>query len=52
MVLPDAFNELTAEPKRADARFVVVPALHHLAMSVILQNSMLNHLEREARHCA
>lgn len=43
-----AFDTLTAELRRADAHYVIVPSFHHLAMSLILQNSMLARLEQDA----
>jgi DNA invertase Pin-like site-specific DNA recombinase len=43
-----AFDELIAELQRADAHYVVVPSFDHLAMSAILQNSMLAMLEHDA----
>jgi DNA invertase Pin-like site-specific DNA recombinase len=45
----EAFEELTLELQRADAHYVVVPSMRHLARSVLLQNIMLAELEHDAR---
>lgn len=44
----EGFDELVTELKRADARYVVVPSMRHLARSVLLQNIMLAELEHDA----
>jgi len=43
-----AFEELTNELKRAEARHVVVPSLEHLSSHPLLRNHMIERLELDA----
>ncbi|MGL5866525.1 MAG: recombinase family protein [Dermatophilaceae bacterium] len=44
----DAFAELIAELKRAEARHVVVPSLEHLSSHRLIRASMVDRLELDA----
>lgn len=43
-----AFDELTRELQRADAHHVVVPSLEHLSGHLLLRETMLTRLVRDA----
>ncbi|MEV7321235.1 recombinase family protein [Streptomyces sp. NPDC093970] len=43
-----AFEELTAELKRAEARHVVVPSMDHLSSHRLLRSHMVERLELDA----
>lgn len=43
-----AFEELVAELKRAESRYVVVPSLEHLSSHRLLLSSMVERLETDA----
>jgi DNA invertase Pin-like site-specific DNA recombinase len=45
----DAFEELVAELIRAEAHYVIVPALRRLARNRLLQNILLARLECDAQ---
>ena len=45
----EAFNELVTELVRADAHYVIVPSLRHLALNTLLQDVMQDRLALDAR---